>query len=1211
MAVHMSLRLAWHGDGWNGHICKKPCENVYCVGQHSYPGDMIAGQRDLEFETAHAGESCALHPCRVACALSANAFGRDAIQVKVNTPSWWKPEDAAPTVLTLPPYTACTWCYEAMYKADVSSSVEGRVYDNNKRQRNAEEYFSQFEEGKSLVFYYAGYSNPFSEDEEDNYVIIGMSRIKKIGSFHYYENTSEHIKANYAGGMIWQKPITSNYPDEGLVIPYWKYMDNESVLNRIVIKPVHRAPFKYGSREVLNDDAIEIINQLIYSVDSLIEIGDTTENWEERRKWLNRVLAELWKARGPYPGFAAAMVNMGLEELVQPYIALSDERDRKKFREEVRLLMDSSQDHVSGYKPGNLRAVRREFHLREDEEQKLLFSILPRFDISAVQMERILSENREDVSITASLAEIAENPYIIFEQYQGMDGDDVIPFYKIENGIIPSPEYGIKNFLEPGDPERLRAFCVDELNHIAAHSFGKAETVLSSINHRLDRMPEWKRYTFKLKNFELDQDVYKKALVLREDGSKELYIYLRQIYEDERQVESVFTMLAERPDIPLKMAITRDKFKSKLRNPESKLNEAASDQYEGILDKQADICMQIFAKPICVLSGPAGTGKTTVIKAIVENIERVHGQAAGFLLMAPTGKAAERIKTQTGKNSSTIHSFLASNGWLNQNLTLKQTGGCKGQEINTIIIDECSMIDLNLFATLLRSINWNSVQRLILVGDPNQLPPIGRGKVFSDTIGWLNREYPDNVGVLRENIRQLVNEVEGNGRGILDLAELFIQEKQSGLEDPSTAGILKRRKEQMFRKILADGNGDIDKDLGVYFWKEQADLESTLRNVIAQDMEKITGLTEYESLDKLWQAAIKDQDKKFNPDILQVISPYRGEFYGTEALNVLLQAEFNSFWSNKYTLDGVSYFDKVIQFRNRPKSDMAYAYDWQTRRTERKEIYNGEIGVVLIHPFDMKNKRYIHQRTISRFQVVFSNQNRQGLRYCYGKDLWKDAEGRAIPDQKVQENLELAYAISVHKSQGSEFDYVYIVIPKRDSHLLSMELLYTAITRAQKKVVLFLQEDIGTLVTLGHIEKSAVRRINSSVFEFCPLPEALLYTQNWYADERNLATLSQYFVRSKSEVIIANMLVAEEVPFVYEEPLYAPDGTMFLPDFTVKFRGETYYWEHVGRLDQEDYRKHWEIKEKWYEKHFPGKLLTTYESKDLSTAAMEIIKGHK
>lgn len=1211
MAVHMSLRLAWHSDGWNGHICKKPCENVYCVGRHSYPGDVIAEQRDLEFENAHAGESCALHPCRVACALSANAFGKETVQVRVDPPSWWKQGDADSTILSLPPYTACTWCYEAMYKADVSSDVNGKSYDNDKRQRNAEAYFSQFEGGKSLVFYYAGYSNPFSENEENNYVIVGASRIKKIDDFHYYENTTDQIKADYAGGVIWQKPITSNYPNEGLAIPYWKYMNDELILNRLVIKPIHRAPFKYGSREVSNDDAIEIINQLINSVDVLIEIGDDTENWEERKKWLNGVLSELWKARGPYPGFAAAMINMGLEELVQPYVALTNEQDMKSFREEVRKLMDSELDEVFGYKVSNLHMVRREFLLREDEEQELLFEVLPRFDISAEQMGYIISEGREDVSIIASLAEIVENPYIIFEQYQGMDSDDYIPFYKIDNGIIASPQYGIENLFDVGAPERLRAFCVDELNRIAAHSFGKAETILGSINYRLGRMPEWKRYSFKLKNFKFDSEIYNKALFLREDDKKDLYLYLRWVYEDERQVESVFTMLAERPDIPLKLAVTKGKFKCKLRNSASKLNETAAEQYEDILDKQADICMQVFSKPICVLSGAAGTGKTTVIKAIVENIERVHGQATGFLLMAPTGKAAERIKTQTEKNSSTIHSFLASNGWLNKNFTMKRKGGSKGQDVNTIIIDECSMIDLNLFATLLRSVNWNSVQRLILVGDPNQLPPIGRGKVFSDTIEWLNREYPDNVGVLSENIRQLVNRVEGNGCGILDLAELFIQEKQSNMDNTALSDNLKQKKELLFTRIMENGNGDIDKDLAVYFWQDKTELESVLQDVLMKDMESMTGMTEYSGPDKLWQQAIRKPDGTSNPEAIQIISPYRGEFYGTEALNVLMQNDFNPYWSHRYNLDGISYFDKVIQFRNRPKSDMAYAYNQEKRTTEQHEIFNGEIGLALIHPFDAKGKRYNYISTIERFQVAFSNKNRQKLRYNYGCDYGKNDKGWNLPEQKVQENLELAYAISVHKSQGSEFDYVYIVIPKRDSHLLSMELLYTAITRAQRKVTIFLQEDIGTLTSLGHIEKSAVRRINSSVFAFHPLPEELLYIQNWYADEKKLATLSEYFVRSKSEVIIANMLVSEEVPFIYEEPLYAPDGTMFLPDFTVKFRGETYYWEHVGRLDLPDYKAHWENKKKWYEKHFPGKLLTTFEGKDLSTVAMEIMQSHK
>ena len=124
------------------------------------------------------------------------------------------------------------------------------------------------------------------------------------------------------------------------------------------------------------------------------------------------------------------------------------------------------------------------------------------------------------------------------------------------------------------------------------------------------------------------------------------------------------------------------------------------------------------------------------------------------------------------------------------------------------------------------------------------------------------------------------------------------------------------------------------------------------------------------------------------------------------------------------------------------------------------------------------------------------------------------------------------------------------------------------------------------------------------------LPEELLYAHNWYADEKKLATLSEYFVRSKSEVIIANMLVDRDIPFKYEEPLFASDGTMYLPDFTVTFRGETFYWEHVGMLDRSNYKAHWEKKQKWYEKNFPGQLLVTYESQNLTQDALEIIKTH-
>ena len=1211
MSIHMSLRLAWHDHGWNGHICENPCNNAYCVGAHSYPGDLIATKRDLEMEKSHVGESVGQYPFQVACALSVNAFGKETIQTRVDMPDWWGKDSGEPAKLTLPPATACTWCYEAMYKKDVAAALgSGREYDYDKRLNNAREYFSQFEPGKSLVFYYAGYSNPFSNDEEENYIVVGVSRLKKLDPIHFYDNTTDEIKRKYGGGFVWQMPVTSNYPDEGFCIPYWKYLNDEELSERLAIRPANRTPFKYGSREVTNDDAIEVISQMLDTIDVLIEIGDTTEDWGKRKDWLSGLLNELWTARGPFPGMGSVLNELKLQSLIKPFFSITSDNGRHAFYNQLDDLINGKSDKIAGLTLNgkDLKIIRREFQMKEKNEQELLLHILPRFDLTAIQVHGIMSERRENVSITASVEEMIEDPYVIFEQYTGDDPDDTIPFYKIDNGVIPSPEYGLEELLVAGSTERLRALCVDELKRIPAHSFGKAETILQSINVRLDRFPEWKRNVYTLRNFKVEQNILNGGLHLKRSEEGELYLYLRNVYEDERTVEDVFRELADRPDITLKVPISPEKFKKSLKKEDSKLLDSpdTAKRYEHILNHQAEVCMQIFRKPICVLSGAAGTGKTTVIKSILSNIERVHGAGTSFLLMAPTGKAAERIKVQTGKPSSTIHSFLAKNGWINKNRTLKRGGGKLSQDVNTIILDECSMIDLSLFAALVRSINWNSVQRLILVGDPNQLPPIGRGKVFADTIAWLRKEdYSDSVGVLTENIRQLVNTAEGNGTGILDLANVFIQEKQTA-DDADDAAALKFEKENIFTSVLENSNGDVDKDLSVYYWKEQDDLELLLKSRLITDMQDLTGLKagNEKELHDLWTDATKDAPERF-----QIISPYKGEFYGTMSINTFMQNTFNGYWSKRLQIDGIGLYDKVIQIKNRPTSDKAYVYDWVAREVNRQEVYNGEIAVVEPRGFDVKKIHWLSY--VTGFQCKFSGPSRKQFSYLYGRQLGKEKSGYWIPDQNVKDNLELAYAISVHKSQGSEFDYVYIVIPKRESHLLSMELLYTALTRAQKHVTVFLQEDISTLTTMSHVEKSAVRKINSSVFTFDPLPDEILYARDWFKEEKKLATLSEYFVRSKSEVIIANMLVSEGIPFVYEQPLYAEDGTMFLPDFTVKFRGETYYWEHVGRLDREDYRTHWEKKAAWYEKNFPGKLLTTFEGPNLSTVAMNLIQNYK
>ena len=1184
MAVHMSLRLAWHNDGWNGHICSNPESNTYCVGTHSYPGSEIAKARDLEWERKHSGEAMCKINGIAPCAFSANAFGKDYITAYSSPPEWFN-DGAKGINIEIPPMTACTWCYESMYADEVMVTAEdGRTYNNDVRFEKTKEYFKKFENSKSLIFYYAPYSNPFSESEQKKFVLIGVSRLKSMGDFYFYEDVSDEIAKHYARGLVWQKPITSCYPDQGLRIPYEKYMDKPDVLEKLLLIPENTNPFKYGSREVLDDDALNLIGRFIEIVDVLLEIGDTTENWSLRKDWLNSLVAELWEDRGPYPGYATVLDVLGLKKDISTYLKAST-KGKEEIRKNVyNFLLGRDTDLLgSNCNKAELNAVKRNFLLTNEENQHFLLELLPRFDLLAEQIETLISDSKSGFSVTASLKEILENPYLICEQYIGVDSNDSIPFYRIDNGVLPSPELGVPELLGKDSAERLRALCINEINKIAAHTFASAESVLEAINRKLAAMPFWKQHQYVKRNFIVDRDILIKALFIKEHDGK-LYLYLKHVYEDECLIQHELRSLANRLDIKLRMPLSEATLMKDL-STNALLSESYPEEYEKAICGQATIIKQIFTKPISVISGAAGTGKTTIIRIIIDSIIHVHGTGTGFLLMAPTGKATERIKAQTSKGSTTIHSFLANRGWLNVNYTFKRFGGRTDTEASTIIIDECSMVDLSLFAALCRAINWNSVQRLILVGDPNQLPPIGRGKVFGDVIDWLQVEHPNNVGVLKNNLRQMENRAKNNGTAILELAQVFIQEKQR------EENYNKLEKESIFSRVQY--GGDIDLDLNVVFWRTPDELKEYLADAMVARMEKTSGKKcetgkEYQ----LWDDACKSCKEKRQARYMQIISPYRGEFYGTENLNTQVQKFVNPGWVKRFTLDGITIGDKVIQYRNRSHSNMTYAYSEKNKRNEKAEVYNGEIGFVRPHGLDWKKIHYMNR--LKRFQVDFFGINRDGLRYSYGTELGQYGKFN-IADQNPGDNLELAYAISVHKSQGSDFDNVIVVIPNRNSHLLSMELIYTAITRAQKHLTLLVQDDISTLVSLSRLEKSATQKINSSVFSFVPLEQEMVYMGSWYEEGKIISTLSEYLVRSKSEMNIANILALRGIEFKYEYPLFAPDGTMYLPDFTVLWHGDEYYWEHVGLLDIPEYRTHWEKKEQWYEKHFPGKLIKTFE----------------
>jgi hypothetical protein len=470
----------------------------------------------------------------------------------------------------------------------------------------------------------------------------------------------------------------------------------------------------------------------------------------------------------------------------------------------------------------------------------------------------------------------------------------------------------------------------------------------------------------------------------------------------------------------------------------------------------------------------------------------------------------------------------------------------------------------------------------------------------------MRSEQPESVAELATNIRQMESRIENRGTGILDLASLYVRRAD---EDDDEAS--KGKAEALLQRVQE--GGDIDTDLRVTYWNSTDDLAKQVEAQFIADIETDSKLTfnpdkPYEA----WGKACEDKNGTKRPEYLQVISPYRGELYGTDHLNTVIQKVLQPYarkmpGQSVRELDGIMLADKVIQIRNRTKSDPLWAYSFDTRQNEPVQVFNGELGFVRVHPFDKDKLSWAGFR-LERFNVAFAQ--KENLLVSYGRKLGKKPNGYWLPQQKVEENLELAYAISVHKAQGSEFERVYFIVPKHKAALLSPELFYTGMTRGRRHCTLFIEEDISPLLSMRRPEKSHLFTVNSSLFEFKPLPDALLRMADWYEEGKIHETLASDMVRSKSEVIIANMLFERGIKFLYEVRLSAPDGTFYLPDFTIRWNGEDWYWEHWGRMDDDEYRNHREEKVKWYAKNFPGRLIETFEGKKLSADTDALIRQH-
>ncbi len=383
--------------------------------------------------------------------------------------------------------------------------------------------------------------------------------------------------------------------------------------------------------------------------------------------------------------------------------------------------------------------------------------------------------------------------------------------------------------------------------------------------------------------------------------------------------------------------------------------------------EQRQAIFEAFLRGVLIVTGGPGTGKTTVIRALLVLFDRLGFRVA---LAAPTGRAAKRMSEATSEEAKTIHRMLEMER-VSEERPRFNRNETEPLDEGVIIVDEASMIDLPLMAALLRAVKRGS--RVILIGDANQLPSVGCGNVLADLIA--SKRF-----------------------ATVALSEIFRQEKDSLITQNAhriNAGEL-----PLFSKTAVD-----------FFLVARAHEEEIPETVVQLIAER---------LPRKYGEGIREE--------LQVITPSRKGRSGTENLNRLLCETMNPPSRKKKQLkfrDTVfREGDKVMQLRNN------YELEWEKGTASGIGVFNGDIG-------------YIESADPS------------------GEELTVSFDGRHVIYRRENlEELEHAYAITVHKSQGSEYPVVLLPLYSCGSMLQTRNLLYTAVTRARKMVILVGRTDV-------------------------------------------------------------------------------------------------------------------------------------------------------
>ena len=506
---------------------------------------------------------------------------------------------------------------------------------------------------------------------------------------------------------------------------------------------------------------------------------------------------------------------------------------------------------------------------------------------------------------------------------------EIMDFNKIDNIY--------RLYHDETDKVRLKA-CIIEAMHRLSNSNGDTYYLLEEIVDALK-----KEFNIILDDITLDEMIYsleEENKIVFEQG---IY-YLTLYYESEKDIADALYMLNANNITPF-------------YNFDNELKRLEDEEKVVYNEDQKKAIKTALENKITIISGGPGTGKTTIINAIVKLYIKMHDFSPmevlqNIALLAPTGRASKKMSSSTGLPAMTSHRFLKWN---------KETGNFgvneyhKAQE-NLIIVDEMSMIDISLFDALLKAVKSNV--QLIMVGDVNQLPSVGPGLILKDLI-------------------------ESDLFAFCPLEKIYRQSENSYI--PYLA--LEIKEKELSEDFLNQ------KDDYNFLNCDSVHIKQMIKKICLMSREK--GLTEED---------------------IQILAPmYKGE-NGIDNLNIVLQELFNPPSERKKQINygDVIYRenDKVLQLQNNPDNN----------------VFNGDIGYIRqIIPKTSKSKELI----IIDFE---------GVKVEYTKEDLKE--------------IKHAYAITIHKSQGSEFSHVILPITKNYYKMLYNKLIYTGVSRAKKSLII-------------------------------------------------------------------------------------------------------------------------------------------------------------